>query len=145
MRYVLLSRTWIVLITLSCLLGALTVSAKDGRDFSGFYTISNVVDQGDQALITLRVQLLNHSNADVQQAVVALRESGGGQLGTFPSVKLWRNHGELRLTQQFLVPKRELVNWQTGGQPALMVVTHAANGQRHDRFVQMSGRAMLAR
>ena len=145
MRCVLLSRIWIGLVALTCLLGVLTASAKNGRDFSGFYTISNVVDQGNQALITLHVELFNHSDADVQQATVALREGGGGQLGTFHVLKTWRNHGEVRLSQQFVVPKRELQNWQRGGQPALMVVTHDANGQRYDRFVQMSRRAVLAR
>jgi hypothetical protein len=136
---------WIVLVTLIFLLGALPISAKNGRDFSGFYTVTNVVDQGNQVLVTLHVRLFNHSDADVQQAVVALREGGGGQLGTFHVLKTWRNGSEVRLIQQFVVPKRELQNWQHGGQPALMVVTHDANGQRYDRFVQMSRRAVLAR
>lgn len=144
MRCVLLSRTWIFIVTLIFLLGALPISAKNGRDFSGFYTVSNVVDQGNQALVTLQVQLFNHSDADVQQAVVALRGIGGGQLGTFHALKTWRNRSEVRMTQQFVVPKHEFQNWQHGGQPLLMVVTHDANGQRYDRFVQMSNRATLA-
>lgn len=145
MRYLHLSRAWVVLTALSLLLGAISASAKNGRDFSGFYTVSNVADQGNQALVTLNVQLFNHSDADVQQAVVTLRENGGGELGTFHALKTWRNRSEVRLTQQFVVPKRELQSWQRGAQPALMVVTHDANGQRYDRFVQMSRRAALAR
>jgi hypothetical protein len=146
MRCLHLSRAWVALATLGVLLGALTASAKNGRDFGGMYSIVNTVNQGgDQVLVTLRVQLFNHSDADVSQAVVTLRENGGGPLGTFQPVKLWRNHAQVRLTQQFVVPKHELQNWQKGAQPTLMVVTRDANGQRYDRFVQMSRRAALPR
>lgn len=136
---------WTALVSLAVLLLALSASAKNGRDFGGVYSVSNVVDQGNQAMVTLRVQLFNHSDADVSHAVLTLREFGGGPLGTFPAVKLWRNHGEVRLGQQFIVPKREFENWQRGAQPTLMVVTHDANGQRYDRFVQLSRRPMIPR
>jgi hypothetical protein len=120
------------------------VLAKDGRDFAGFYNVSNVIEQGDQMVITLRVQVFNNSDADVKQAVLTLRQNPGPALGTFPSVKLWRNHGEVRLTQQFAVPKHEFESWHKGGgQPAVMVVTHDENGQRHDRYVQLSVRPGL--
>jgi hypothetical protein len=133
----------VLLVLLALMLSAVTVSAKDGRDFAGFYSVSNVVDQGDQIFVTLRVQLFNHSDADVTQAVLTLRQNPGGPLGTFQPVKLWRNHGEVRLTQQFVVPKHEFERWYQGVQPALMVVTHDENGQRHDRFVQISRRPAL--
>lgn len=124
---------------------AIGASAKNGRDFAGFYNVSNVVDQGNQVAFTLRVQVFNHSDADVKQAVLTLRESPGGELGAFQPVKLWRNHGEVRLTQQFVVPKHEFERWHKGSQPALMVVYHDAQGQRYDRFVQMSSRPTLPR
>ena len=124
---------------------AIGASAKNGRDFAGFYNVSNVVDQGNQVAFTLRVQVFNHSDADVKQAVLTLRESPGGELGAFQPVKLWRNHGEVRLTQQFVVPKHEFERWHKGSQPALMVVYRDAQGQRYDRFVQVSSRPALPR
>jgi hypothetical protein len=133
----------VLLVSLALVLSAVTASAKNGRDFAGFYSVSNVVDQGDQIFVTLRVQLFNNSDADVTRAVLTLRENPGGPLGTFQPVKLWRNHGEVRLTQQFMVPKHEFERWHQGVQPALMVVTHDENGQRHDRFVQLSSRPAL--
>ena len=136
---------WTARVSLAVLCLALNASAKNGRDFAGAYSISNVVDQGNQALVTVRVQLFNYSDADVSQAVLTLRENGGGPLGTFPTVKVWRNHGEVRLGQQFVVPKHEFENWSRGTQPTLMVVTRDANGQRHDRFVQLSRRPMIPR
>lgn len=134
----------VVLVSLMLLLlSALTATAKDGRDFAGFYSVSDVVEQGDQLILTLHVQLFNNSDKDVKQAVLTLRRSPGPALGTFQPVNLWRNHGEVRLAQQFVVPKHEFENWNRRSQPALMVVTRDASGQRHDRFVQLSRRPVL--
>lgn len=124
---------------------AISAAAKNGRDFAGFYSVSNVTDQGNQVALTLRVQVFNHSDLDLKQPLLTLRESPGRALGAFQPVKLWRNHGELRLTQQFVVPKREFERWHKGSQPALMVVYRDAQGQRYDRFVQMSNRPALPR
>lgn len=133
-----------VMVSLGLALAA-GAAAKNGRDFAGFYSVSNVVDQGNQVAFTLRVQVFNHSDADVKQPMLTLRESPGRALGAFQPVKLWRNHAELRLSQQFVVPKREFERWHTGSQPALMVVYRDAQGQRYDRFVQMSKRPALPR
>jgi len=132
-------------VSLVLVLSAISAAAKNGRDFAGFYTISNAVEQGDQMVVTLRVQLHNNSDADVKQAVLTLRQPVGAPLGAFQPVKLWRNHGEVRLSQQFVVPKREFESWHSGAQPHLMVVTHDESGQRHDRFVQLSSRPALPR
>jgi hypothetical protein len=128
------------------LLLALSVfaNAKDGRDFAGFYHVSNVVEQGDQMLVTLSVQVFNHSDADVKQAVLTLHAHPlPTPIGEFQPVKLWKNHGELRRSQQFLVSRQAYERWGRGAQPELMVVYHDEQGQRYDRYVQMSQRPGL--
>jgi hypothetical protein len=138
--------SWSGLIFVSLMIGviaAVPAFAKNGRDFAGFYSVSNVAEQGDQMAITLRVQVFNNSDADVKQAVLTLRQNPGGPLGTFQPVKLWRNHGEVRLTQQFVVSKPEFESWHKGAQPAVLVVTRDENGQRHDRYVRLSVRPAL--
>ncbi len=121
--------------------------AKDGRDFAGVYNVSDVVDQGDQTVLTLRLQVFNNSGSDVKAAVLTLRHTTPQPdvLGKFQPVKLWRNHGEVRLTQQFTVPKHEFEMWSKGTQPVLMVVYHDAKGQRFDRYVQMRSRPGIPR
>lgn len=111
--------------------------AKDGRDFAGTYNVSNVVEQGDQMVLTLQVHLFNHSDADLKQAVVTLHARPAATLAEFQPVKLWKNHGEVKLAQQVTVPRREFESWQKGGQPALFVVYHDATGQRWERFAQV--------
>jgi len=127
-----------VLIT-ALLLMPIAALAKDGRDFAGSYNVSDVVEQGDQMVLTLQVHLFNNSDADLKHAVVTLRSSHSTPLplAKFQPVALWRNHGEVRLTQQVVVPRRDYELWQTGSQPALFVVYKDTAGQRWERFAQV--------
>ncbi len=52
--------------------------AKDGRDFSGYYSLTNVTEKGGQVEFTLALQLFNYSGADLKQAVVTVRRSPPG-------------------------------------------------------------------
>ncbi|HZZ17250.1 MAG TPA: hypothetical protein VFE08_14955 [Candidatus Sulfotelmatobacter sp.] len=120
--------------------------AKDGRDFAGFYNVSNVVEQGDQLVLTLQVRLFNYSDTDLKQAVVTLRSSHPAPvLAQFRPVRLWRNRTEVKLTQQIVIPRHEVELWKRGTQPALFVVYYDANGQRWERFAQVSSRPGTAR
>jgi len=115
--------------------------AKDGRDFAGSYSVSNVVEQGDQMVLTFQVHVFNYSDADLKQAVVTLRASHpGAALAQFHPVKLWRNRTEVKLAQQVIIPRHEFELWQKGTQPALFVVYQDSNGQRWERFAQLSSR-----
>lgn len=50
------------------------VSAKGGREFAGFYQISDVVEMGDSVLLTFTVDAFKFSDADVLQAQVVLTD-----------------------------------------------------------------------
>ena len=49
--------------------------AKDGRDFAGYYSLTNAAEKGGAVELTLALQLFNYSGADLKQAVVTVRES----------------------------------------------------------------------
>ena len=51
--------------------------AKDGRDFAGYYSLTNVAEKGGAVELTLALQLFNYSGADLKQAVVTVRSSPG--------------------------------------------------------------------
>jgi hypothetical protein len=129
--------TFVLLIAL--LLLPIAGLAKDGRDFNGSYNVSNIVEQGDQLILTFQVDLFNHSDADLKHAVVTLRSfrPTPSPLAQFQAVPLWRNHGEVKLSQQVVIPRIEYERWQKGAQPALFVVYHDASGQRWERFAQL--------
>jgi hypothetical protein len=117
--------------------------AKDGRDFSGFYTLTHVSEQGDQVRVTLTLQVFNYSDADVKQAVVTLRENTGIDLaGAFKPITLLRDRQEAKVSRQFTVSRSEYERWQQGTQPTLFITYHA-NGHRWERFIQATERPSL--
>jgi hypothetical protein len=59
-------------------LSAITLVAKNGRDFAGFYSLDKIVDQGGQVSGTLTFRLYNYSGTDLKQAMVTVRESPPG-------------------------------------------------------------------
>jgi hypothetical protein len=125
------------------LLAGVTAVAKDGRDFSGFYTLTKVSQQGDQVRVTLTLQLFNYSDADAKQAVVRLQENAGMELaGTFKPIPLLRDRQEAKVSRQFTVPRSEYERWQQGTQPTLFITYHA-NGRRWERFIQATERPSL--
>ena len=52
-----------------------TAFASNGREFSGYFDISHVQEQGDLVQVTLHLKLFNHAEADARSVVVALIDS----------------------------------------------------------------------
>jgi hypothetical protein len=127
------------------LLTALASLAKDGRDFAGSYTLTKVTEQNNEVKLTLTVQVFNNSDADIRQASLVLHQSGPGMAvhGAFPPVKLFRDHTDVLLSQEFTVPSVEYHRWQNGMEPRLMVHFTGANGIEQRRTIQLARRPML--
>ena len=119
--------------------------AKDGRDFSGYYAVSNVQDSGGKVSFTLTVQVFNNSDADVKQPVVALMESrpGGPPLGGFGPVKLMKKGLDVTVAHDFSVSRVEYERWQSGLSPTVVVLSKDASGKALQRGVQLSRRPAL--
>src|SRR5580693_3084022 len=107
MRFYGFSRVSVIGTSLAILiLSAVTLTAKDGRDFAGSYSFTEVQEQGNAVQLTLHVRMFNYSGTDIKDPVVTLREgpSGVGLLGSFPAVKTWYKNRQVELSQQFTVP-----------------------------------------
>jgi hypothetical protein len=127
------------------LLTALSAVAKDGRDFAGYYSLTDVTEQSNAVKLTLTVQVFNYSDADIKQASLVLRDSGHGTAvrGAFPAVKIFHDHTDVRLSQEFTVPREDYQRWQNGMVPRLMVHYMGANGIEQNRSIQLSRRPAL--
>src|SRR5580658_9991856 len=56
---------------------ALAALAKDGRDFAGFYALSNISGQSDKVEFTMTVQISNYSDlGDIKIPIIALLVPG---------------------------------------------------------------------
>jgi hypothetical protein len=139
--------TGLLLLPVLALALALPSFAVDGRDFAGFYALSNVADLGDKVQLRMSVQLSNFSAADLQRPVVALMNSGPANtapIGSFPAPKQLKAGRDVILHQQFTVSKEEFKQWDMRGRgPRVVVLFRDSNGGVVERGVQISRRPAL--
>jgi len=120
------------------LLTAMGAFAKDGRDFAGRYSIHDVTQQGDKVQFTMHLKVMNNSDADVKNAVVALRQNRGTEpAGQTKPIKLLKDRGSATLSQQFTVSKQEYEIWGRGAGPTMFVV-YQAKGSQWSRYIQLA-------
>jgi hypothetical protein len=142
-------RTGLLLLPVLALVLALALSsfAVDGRDFAGFYAVSNVSDMGDKVQLRMSVQLSNFSAGDLQSPVVALMNSGPANtapIGSFPAPKQLKAGRDVILHQQFTVSKEEFRQWDMRGRgPRVVVLFRDSTGGVVERGVQISRRPAL--
>ena len=142
-------RTGLLLLPVLVLVLALALPsfAVDGRDFAGFYAVSNVADLGDKVQLRMSVQLSNFSAGDLQSPVVALMNSGPANtapIGSFPVPKQLKAGRDVILHQQFTVSKEEFKQWEMRGRgPRVVVLFRDSNGGVVERGVQISRRPAL--
>jgi hypothetical protein len=135
---------------LSLTLGAL---AKDGRDFAGYYAISNVHDLNDpqdkSALVelTLTVQIFNYGDlGDLQRPVLELlpSELSPDVTGGFKTVKLLPSRRDVIVSGEFTVSRAAYQSWgRHGAGPDVVVVYRDESGQTLTQKVQLLPRPML--
>jgi hypothetical protein len=138
-------KTCALLLAAAFALAPISAMAKNGHEFSGFYSVDQITEQEDQLVISLSVQLFNYSQSDIQGAVITLRPTlpSPHAIGSFRTVKLWRDQGEVRMTRQFTISRLEYDRWQQNGQPQLFVAYRDADGNKWERFVQVASRSAL--
>lgn len=118
--------------------------AAEGRNFMGYYDISNVSSSGNQVQVTLQLKIFNNSKSDIQHGAVALytSEPTSTPLGGFNAMKLFRAHHDADLARQFTIPKREFDRWQHGAHPALFFLYQDAQGRTLRQNIDLVRRPM---
>jgi hypothetical protein len=119
--------------------------AKDGRDFAGFYSLTNITEKGGQVELTVGFQLFNYSGAELQNAVVTVQSTAPGPdaLATFAPIKLWPSGGDVFLSQRITIPRAQLARWSNRATPAVFIAPGGENGFAHRRPAQLSRRPMI--
>jgi uncharacterized protein (DUF58 family) len=141
------SRAWLVCTLLTALLLA-TVAARanSGREFSGYFDVSHVQEQGDVVQVTLHLRLFNHSESDAKSVIVTLLDSSPAMTmrGNFAPVKVWKSHQFIEMSQEFTVTKREFGEWMTPpAQPNLVVLFQDSKGATWQKGAQISRRPLV--
>jgi hypothetical protein len=128
------------------LLAALSVVGKDGRDFAGYFQLTDISENGDQVQVTLNLALVNESGVDLQQAVVVVRQSQpqAEVLGSSSPIESWRNGEEVKVAKRFTIGRKEYERWSTHGQPNVFVVYRGEDGQTWQRTAQLNRHAAMS-
>ena len=116
-----------------------TVAAKDGRDFAGFYQVSEVVEFVEEFQVTLTVRVFNYSGAEVNDATIMLEDSflPGEPYGSFITPVYFQDRESVRLSDRFTIPRREYEGWQEGRTPRLTIEFMDANGNTIRRPIEL--------
>lgn len=129
----------VIVLSGALLFTALLAAAKDGRDFAGFYSLTDVDEQDGQVRVTLNLQLFNYSDADIQGAVVVVREAAGvTEFGRFAAIRVWRNGHDVVLSRTLTVPRAEYERWSTRRQPGVCIAYTDHGGQEWTQTAQLN-------
>ena len=147
MKFLHSTRAWLVCIPLAAaLLATVAASASSGREFSGYFDVSGVKEQGELVQVTLSLKLFNHGDADVKSVIVALLDSSPAMTlrGNFQPVKVWKSQKFIEMSQEFTVTKREFHEWMTApAQPNLVILYQDAEGRSWQKGAQISRRPLV--
>jgi hypothetical protein len=131
---------WGMWLPLVLAIAAVPASAKNGRDFAGYYDLTQVTDLGDAFQVTFSLRLFNFGDSDVDGATLTLADPlrRKQSYGAFQAVSV-RQRERVRLNDLIVtVPRREYERWRQGGPPALQIEFTAADGQTVRRRVELS-------
>jgi hypothetical protein len=141
------SRAWLICLLLAALsLATVAATTKSGREFSGYFDVSGVQEQGDLVQVTLHLKLFNHSDADAKSVIVTLVDSSPAMTlrGNFQPVKTWKSQQFIELSQEFSVSKREFNEWMAPpAQPNLVILFQDSTGKSWQKGAQISRRPLL--
>ena len=141
------SRAWYVCALLTALLlVTLAASSSQGREFSGYFDVSGVQQQGDSVLVTLHLKLFNHTDTDAKSVIVTLVQPDPPMTfhGNFQPVKVWKSRQFIEISQAFTVSKREYQDWmQPPAQPNVMILFTDSDGKSWQKGAQISRRPMV--
>lgn len=112
--------------------------AKDGRDFAGFYELTDVSELGDDYQLTFTARVFNYSDADVNNASLFLQDASepGKTYATFTGVYM-HDRENVRLSSLVTVPRREYKSWLQGRSPALEIQFTDPSGKTVRRRVEL--------
>jgi hypothetical protein len=137
-----LSRAYACALFVTLVLTTAAAYGKDGRNFAGHFNITGMTEVNDRVNVTVTLQIFNYSGADLQQAVVTIREShpASGVINIFNPIAAWGDGKSVTLTGQVTITRDEYLQWTTHGQPNVSVAYRDAGGRQLEWTAQLSMR-----
>lgn len=107
-----------------------SLAAQRMTNFPGAYMISNVVEDGDQVHLTVKLRLMNPYNSDVKGGIVVFLDSQPVPIliGKVATISDLPRLGNITISNTFTVPAAEYDKWQHGHQPVFEFLVPDADG-----------------
>jgi hypothetical protein len=123
-------------------IGVSVASAKDGRDFAGFYSLTNPIADGDRVHVTVTLQLFNYSGSDLHDVAVAIRSTPPEPVvhGTYSAIGEWRDGTDVKFVMHLTVPRGEYKLWGGRTQPGVYILHRDEEGRAREHAAQVSRR-----
>ena len=128
------------------LLVSTAATTRSPRDFTGYFDVSHVQEQGDMVQATLHLKLFNHGDTDVKSVIVTLVDPTPAMTlrGNFQPVKVWKHQQFIEMSQEFSVTKHEFAEWMHApAQPNLIILFQDVNGKNWQKGAQISRRPLV--
>jgi hypothetical protein len=112
--------------------------ADDGRDFAGFYELTEPGDMESEVSVTFTVDVFNYRGEDCYDATLTLGDPflPGEAWGTFYTAYIEDRDG-VRVSGEVVVPAHEYQRWQQGAMPHLSIDYQSAAGERFRSTVEL--------
>jgi hypothetical protein len=130
---------WSPVLVLTAVLSCLSARADQGRNFAGFYELSDPVDMGSEVAVTFTAEVVNFSGADVYGATLTLadpifREEAWGSF----HIAYLADRDRARISGEVVIPTHELERWKEGATPYLFIEYEIAAGERFESIVELA-------
>jgi|SRR5579885_880547 hypothetical protein len=114
-------------------------AAGPNRAFTGFYSLSNVTDLGRQVRLTISLDIVNRSGADVKNAAIWLEHSPHPDKSTktFTGISLQQRQ-QIHLEDQITVSSQEYSRWLHGSLPSFWIAYKNGKGQQKQHRIELA-------
>ncbi|GEM_PF-4066419 len=112
-------------------------AAGPGRDFTGFYSLSNVVELGSQVRLAISLDIVNRSGADVKNAALWMDSPHSGKSAkTFSGISL-PPRKPVHLEDQLTIGSQEYRRWLHGSLPSFWIAYKNGKGQQKQHKIEL--------
>ncbi len=134
-------RIWTTLLCMgfASLVGITVALAEEGRNFAGFFSVTDVVSGVDEVTVSLKLEVMNFSGGDVSNATVRMAQFLGTELLYESLTTIDIAYRDLAMVAEpvLVVPRQDYEHWLQGGLPITNINYTDHNGSPRSAGVEL--------
>lgn len=128
-----------LLLALLIVIPAVLAMAENGRDFAGFFSVTDVVGAGEEVTGSLSLEIFNYSGADVTNATVRMEQFllTGPLYESTTTVDIAYRDRVIVTEPVLVVPSQDHERWLQGGLPIVTINYTDVSGNPRSTGVEL--------